>query len=344
MIGMGFLVVSQTFSIYIFGLAMICLTGLGSACVKETTFAEMALYFHEKYALASFVAKLGAPFGMMLYGPLTQLLMDAVGWRGTCMLLGVFSLNIMGCGLLLRRSKSLSRPENQALTVTVSSNGYESLDETREEPRCCSDVIKQMGLDVFRNGRFIFLTLIKYFSGFGYSGFVIYMVPNALALGLEPHEASFTTTAWGLGNLFGLCVTAFAIQKKAISEFAVLGISSAVAIICFALDPHISLFIGQIGVTLIVGAAMESVFLVPVIMTRYLATDDRTVCFFYSWQNFITGLSYPFSGLVSGLMFDNTGSFKSTFLLFSATMTMTAICNVVYHIYTSRSKKKELQS
>ncbi|XP_038071341.1 monocarboxylate transporter 12-like [Patiria miniata] len=341
----GFVLASFSGGLLQLTVAMAVIAGAGAACVKETTFSQMALYFHERYALASFVAKSGAPVGMMVYGPVTQLLMDWYGWRGATMILGAFNFHLTACGFLVGRPVVRCGGGGfryQKVTSGVPSSGVDDfdrgcLDGSEDGAVCCSQFISAMGLDVFKDVRFLFLTAIKLFSEFGFAGIVIYMVPNALSLGLDEYQASFTTTAWGVGNFLGLSLTAVVMHYRVLSVWIVMGIGTSLAIVCYALDPLISSFVGQIAVTAVIGASVESLFLVPLIMTRYLTTDDHVV-FLYSWQNFISGLSYPVAGLVTGLLFEGGCNFKAAFFMFSGTMVMTSLCIILYFIYTKKSQ------
>ncbi|XP_071809724.1 monocarboxylate transporter 12-like [Asterias amurensis] len=338
--GLGLAIASQSHSVPVLAVAMVALAGTGAACVKEPLFSQMALYFHEKYAFVSFLAKMGAPFGMMVYGPATQALTEYYGWRGALLILAGLSFNLTVCGLLICRSSS-SRFK-RAPSVALRMSDYQDLDRLDEENRrlyyCCSQLISTMGLAVFKDVRFILITMIKLFSGFGYAGIVIYMVPNALSLGLDAHQSSFDTTAWGIGNLLGLSFATLVMHTKVLSECSVMGIGTSLAVVGYVLDPFIASFVGQMIVTAIIGAGTESLFLVSIILTRYLTNTDNRVVFLYTWQNFITGLSYPVSGFVSGYLFEITGDFKVTFFVFSGTMLLTGISIILYYVYTNYKK------
>ncbi|XP_022086657.1 monocarboxylate transporter 11-like [Acanthaster planci] len=337
---LGFLLASQSGSVLVLAVAMVVVAGTGAACVKDTTFSQMALHFHKRYALASFVAKCGAPFGMMVYGPTTQLLMDVYGWRGTMMILAAFNLHLTACGFLV--GWPVAEPPGgfhyRRVTTGVQPPSLDDFERgSKDSDLCCSQVVSTLGLGVFKDIRFLFLTAIKLFSGYGFSGIVIYMVPNALLLGLNEQQAALNTTAWGVGNFLGLYLTALVMHYRVVSVWAVMGTGASLAIVCYALDPFLSSFLGQLAVTALIGACMESLFLVPLIMTRYLTADDQVV-FLYSWQNFITGLSYPVAGLVSGLLYDATRNFQATFFTFSGSMVLTSFCILSFFLYTKNSK------
>ena len=83
-------VMSFTFSI---------LTGLGSCCCRTSCFLMVAKYFKKRRSFATGSITMGPSLGMFIWGPVTQVLLDSIGWRNTfrvmalsCTLIFIFAI------------------------------------------------------------------------------------------------------------------------------------------------------------------------------------------------------------------------------------------------------------
>lgn len=59
------------------------LTGLGSSFCRTSCFLMVAKYFNKKRSFATGSVTMGPSLGMFMWGPVTQVLLDSVGWRNT---------------------------------------------------------------------------------------------------------------------------------------------------------------------------------------------------------------------------------------------------------------------
>ncbi|XP_038049220.1 monocarboxylate transporter 11-like [Patiria miniata] len=334
--GVGLVVSALTHSIAILALALVVIAGTGVASVLEITHAELAYYFREKYPLAAFLTFTGTPVGMMLLGPITQVLVDTYGWRGAMLLLGGVSFHLVVAGMLIRRppnSYQAVPDHEEQLTI----DGIDSPGKFKQEVKLnkskisnlWNSVFSALGLEVFVSAEFMIVATIRMLYSIGYGGVVVYIVPNGLALGLSAKEASFLTTAWGVGNLAGLILLASAMHVKLVSVRRAEGIAVSVIAVGFALEPFVSPFVGQILTAFVVGAglgcAIEGIF----VMTRCLPFGDDKFVSVLGWQTFLSGVAAAIGDTLSGWLSDATGSFHATFFLYSATMAAIVLCLLV---------------
>ncbi|KAJ7365255.1 hypothetical protein OS493_005352 [Desmophyllum pertusum] len=70
------------------------LTGLGSCCCRTSCFLVVAKYFNKKRSFATGSITMGSSLGMFMWGPITQVLLDSLGWRNT------FRVMAFSCTLL----------------------------------------------------------------------------------------------------------------------------------------------------------------------------------------------------------------------------------------------------
>ena len=59
------------------------LIGLGSCCCRTSCFLMVAKYFNKKRSFATGCVTMGPSLGMFMWGPITQVLLDSLGWRNT---------------------------------------------------------------------------------------------------------------------------------------------------------------------------------------------------------------------------------------------------------------------
>jgi len=64
------------------------ITGLGLALGYVTAVVDIAYWFDKRLSLANGLGVCGTGIGTFLMAPLTQMLIEYYGWRGTTMLLG----------------------------------------------------------------------------------------------------------------------------------------------------------------------------------------------------------------------------------------------------------------
>ena len=152
--------------------------GTGAACIYQASKSELVVYFQEKYALAFFLAMAGSPIGMMVYGPLTQVLLDTYGWRGTMLLMGGVSFHLIPCGLLMRTHGHTTQGEYIEVELLQTDDNVNSEHTKSDQKNVCQNLVTVTGLHIFRNITFTTLTVAYMILNIGYGGVIIYMVPN----------------------------------------------------------------------------------------------------------------------------------------------------------------------
>ena len=126
----------------------------------------------------------------------------------------------------------------------------------------------------------------------GYTGFMVYMVPNALATGLTPKEASFLTTAFGAGNFAGLFLGAFFARFQERTVYVAIMLVSFVISILIAVSPLIlHCFIGQFVIVFAIGAGIYCLIMTVAVLSRKLPFGDESVGVLYGWMAFTSGVS-----------------------------------------------------
>lgn len=78
------------------------MAGFGLSLCYVAAVVIVAYYFDEKRSLATGISVCGSGIGTFLFAPLTYVLLDEYGWRGTTLILAGLFLNMAVCGLLYR--------------------------------------------------------------------------------------------------------------------------------------------------------------------------------------------------------------------------------------------------
>ncbi|XP_022086021.1 monocarboxylate transporter 13-like [Acanthaster planci] len=331
--GLGLVLASLSSHVTVFAASVVLLAGTGAACVINPVHAEVNFFFSEKYALVSIIALGGNPLGMMLYGPVAQLLLDTYGWRGAMLLLGGAGFFLITCGMVIRRpSSSYSRIVNEDeddRMDDVAGSVNNSTIPFKMGAKTCSSFLLITGFDIFFNLDFLLLSLSRMLYAAGYGGLIVYMVSNGLSLGLSPNEASYLTVAWGIGNLAGLTTAAIVLHTKLLPYYSTAVIGGAIAALCMTVDSVIPTFSGQMIIMLLTGFGFDVIVEVNSVRTRCLPFGDDRFISVLGWQNFMAGFSSTVGGVFAGWLYDATASFQLTFTMLSATVMSSALCFLV---------------
>ena len=164
----------------------------------------------------------------------------------------------------------------------------------------CQRLASEIGLDVLLNMDFMLIAATRMCYIIAFCGTVVYMVPNALSLGLSAVEASFLTTAYGVGSLSGLCLSAILTQSKRIPHHLTGMISAVVTAVALGLESYISSFTGQMVNTFVIAAAIYAVIQVMSVLTRNLPFPDDRFVIVLGWLSFLSGVATAAGDTISG--------------------------------------------
>ena len=283
----------------------------------------MASYFKERYTLAVAISNLGVSLGFMVFGPVTQIILDTYGWRGTMLLLGGFNFHLVLCGALMRNkpSSSVESPyeevslseedrgglrsegsEEESHTEYADSESNQESCEGTSKSLCCQRLIAAMDFAVLTNLRFVLLTLGKSASLFSYGGWLVYMVAHGQFQGLTEVEASYLPTANGAGSILGMVLPPLLKQifsKIPMSVWACL--ASAIVGASFLAYAFIKPFGGQMVMMCLNGVGFGALFTTVDAMIRFISTTDDRFVNILAWYSVFNSTS----GLVGGIF---TGS------------------------------------
>ena len=158
---------------------LIGIVGMGRANDLQAG-APIAKWFVRRRGLAMGIALAGTPLGVAIYYPVTQALIDGIGWRGALTALGVSGMAIaVPLGLLLRR-----QPEDAGL---LPDGDTPTSGEARAAARAASDAERSLTRrEAMRTRRFWLMLAGFTAMTYGLSTLTIYRVPHFVERGLDP--------------------------------------------------------------------------------------------------------------------------------------------------------------
>ena len=158
---------------------LIGIVGMGRANDLQAG-APIAKWFVRRRGLAMGIALAGTPLGVAVYYPVTQALIDGIGWRGALTALAISGMAIaVPLGLLLRR-----QPEDAGL---LPDGDAPSSGEARAAAQAVSDAERSLTRrEAMRTRRFWLMLAGFTAMTYGLSTLTIYRVPHFVERGLDP--------------------------------------------------------------------------------------------------------------------------------------------------------------
>lgn len=98
----GFFASSFTESVEMLFFTFGIFAGFGLSLCYVAAVVIVAYYFDKRRSFATGLSVCGSGIGTFLFAPLTQIMIDEYGWRGTTLILSGMFLNMTVCGMLMR--------------------------------------------------------------------------------------------------------------------------------------------------------------------------------------------------------------------------------------------------
>uniref|UniRef100_A0A8C3UBT5 Solute carrier family 16 member 5 n=1 Tax=Catharus ustulatus TaxID=91951 RepID=A0A8C3UBT5_CATUS len=176
------------------------ITGLGSCFSFQAGVTVLGYYFVRWRTLANAMASTGVSLGFTLWPPLSQYLLDKMGWRNTFLIFGGILLNCCVCGAIMRPIQPAS---GSLLESAKPEEKPGSGAEEAQLTKCFQMLQKYLAFDIFcQNKGYQIYTIGVTWMMMGFSLPHIYLVPYAIHNGLEERKAALLISIIGLINIF----------------------------------------------------------------------------------------------------------------------------------------------
>ncbi|XP_071810434.1 monocarboxylate transporter 12-like [Asterias amurensis] len=351
----GFIIGSQSTTVLQLTLSIVILSGLGKASSIFPFFGFLGCYFSDNYSVAIAIALSSIPISMIVYGPLTQILLDTYGWRGTMLIMGGITSNLVVCGALLK-APAVASPTDTEQYQKVTDDAAEGDDISTEGDDIPSSkshhgkwlTIKgniqrlfiSMDFKLLANTRFIFLTAAMSCYDVCFSGWIVYMVSHGIFQGLSSNQASLLPTSFGIGYFIGKFAaplsdrTRFKLHTCTWVYLGCVLMTASYLTEAFTVPFHVQMIVtGFIGLGQGITSQSHDV------LVRFLTSVDRLVAV-VCWQALIGGFCGMGGGLLTGLIYEWTGSFQAALIMYSGIMLISMLLFFIYEQITKREQDK----
>jgi MCP family monocarboxylic acid transporter-like MFS transporter 13/MCP family monocarboxylic acid transporter-like MFS transporter 12 len=325
------------------------LVGLGHALCFPAGMIVVNGWFTKRRALANGVGTTGVGIGTLIFGPITKMLVDAMGWRATFRVLSLSAASAMlaglnytsrveaeqGCGM-----RWLTHPCEQ-VARTAAANTLKGTDSTPGAPSapsgevasaqaastadtCGASVVVQM-LRMPKMRRFV---LGQFIWGWGFWIAPIHAPRFAQDLGHPASVVATLVSCIGLGSLCGripITALADALGRTRVYIGVLCVYGTATAALCLATEETM---LGLWMVYAVVaGACCGSLMALtgPVAVEALGVQDPKLVMIASTAAFSCMGTGVMFGPPIAGLLFDHRGDYFLSFALASLVILMGAV-------------------
>ncbi|XP_038075530.1 monocarboxylate transporter 12-like [Patiria miniata] len=315
---LAFLGISLATNIAVFSL-LIMIWGIGVSLAYVPPIAAVIKYFPTNAAVPISITQTGCAFGMMIYPPLTEALIEIYGWRGTILIFAAFNANICVFGALIkpppRLYEALATPRQEMIPALSQSGDSKLNNVINVFKKAAKGFSKIVSLDVLLlEPMFTIYAFACFLLGIMYSAWMIYLVPHAVVRGIENQRASLLSTAGGVGTLVGRIVYGPILHRGYIQPVQMFMLLACGNIGAFVLDPIVlDNYPGLVGLSSINGlclGVMAGMFILVSQQVLEGEIGDRA----WGILSVTFAIGELAGGALAGFLYDATGSYELSFL------------------------------
>ncbi|XP_033643458.1 monocarboxylate transporter 12-like [Asterias rubens] len=348
----GFIIGSQSTTVLQLTFSIAILSGIGKALSIFPCNGALASCFTDNYSDAIALVGSSIPISMIVYGPLTQILLDTYGWRGTMLIMGGITSNLVVCGALLKTpavasptdTEQYQQVPNDAANGDISTEGDDIPCAKSHHGKCLTikeniqRVFISMDFKLLANTRFIFLTAAMSGYDFCFAGWIVYMVSHGIFQGLSSYQASLLPTSFGIGYFIGKFAAPL-LDRTRFKLHTCTWVYLGCVLMCasYLTEAFIVPFHVQMIVTGFIGIGQGITSQSHDVLVRFLTSVDRLVAVL-CWQALIGGFCGIGGGLLTGLIYEWTGSFQGALIMYSGIMLISILLFFIYEQITKREQ------
>ena len=270
----------------------------GAAILYEPAFAVIATWFSQSRGTAMAIVTFIAGFASTIFTPLSQVLLEAYGWRQAILILAIIlgAINIPLHALFLRR-----KPADLGLATDGDANAGNASASPNINLRT-----------VLRSRYFWLLTLAFSLSSLSIFAVRIHFIPLLISVNVQPGNAALASGAIGVMQVVGRTIFApverrFSSRTMAIGVFLLLTVSLAILLLGSAAF-LIVLFVALFGMAIGTHTLTRPLIVADTYGAAYYGRISSSMVIFLT----LTGTASPFA---AGVLFDLFGSYNPMLIL-----------------------------
>ncbi|XP_071793960.1 monocarboxylate transporter 13-like [Asterias amurensis] len=303
------------------------LSSIGESLVLLPSFKPLMDYFPESFATVNGLSLAVGTFGMMLFPPFSEWLIEKCGWRGALCVLGAVNFNLCATGALFRPLADKQRTavsqmgyqqvRDQELTNECAENNHSSglVGGCWQHFRTIFSVLKaKFDTTLFVDEPWFTLFLVGFFfSGAVYAGWHLFLVPHAITLGYGSQLSSFLSTFGGIGSFVGRLSNGFLIDNNLIRPVNLFIVASFICGMTCLADPlAVSSFVALSVLAAITGLVVGFIYPLTFVIVNTIAEGREMAAI--GWLYVFLGAGHMFGGYFTGWMKDLTQDYGVVFM------------------------------
>ncbi|CAH1798541.1 unnamed protein product [Owenia fusiformis] len=291
----GILTSSFAESLTVMFLTFSLVFGLGCCFAYTPTMCITGDYFDKYMTVATGFMVAGSSTGTLILAPISQALIDSIGWRNAFRVLAAFACLTLWSGwqFVPLPGTPVNRPPEQTIKKSMAR-------------RLMAD------LRLWKNKAFVVWTLSITCVMFGYYIPYVHLVSYAETIGIPPEKGSILVMCLGASTATGRIMFGKIVKSGVMNRLHMHQLSMVVTGAASMLLPLIKSFPGLIIYVICVGLVDGCYVVLLPVMTSALVGADNTVL---AWGFLIGTSSFTFTlgPPVAGWLFDSNGSYDVAF-------------------------------
>lgn len=300
LLGLAFILMSGIQTLWQLYLVYGLMVGLGLSSGFVPLSSAVARWFYRRRGLMTGLLLAGFGAANFIGPPVSNMLINAYGWRQAYLILGIATLVLLaGVAQLLRRDPSEAGrlPYGEASEVEAAQNG-----------------IHYSTRDITRSTAFWWLLFLNIFFGIGQMAVTVHMAPFATDLGLSSYVAANIVAVIGISNIAGRIGMGSAIDRFGswrTLTFSAVVVLASLAWLIFA-DQTWMLF--ALAIIFGIGTGGVPAVMSPVVADIFGLKSHGAVLGMTAlgW-----GIGSAAGPIIAGYIFDVTASYQFAFILFA---------------------------
>ena len=300
LLGLGYFLMSQVSLIWQLYLVLGVIVGLGMGSVDTPMLSTVARWFVRKRGTATAVIKTGAGMGMLIIPPLAVWLISGYGWRNGYIAMGIISLvGVIAVALFLRRDGEQNRQVSH---------------DNAAKPKIAAGIVThQFSLREAIGTRQLWIFSVVWFQlTFTVQVVMVHIAPHVVELGISSAIAATVISIIGGASTLGRLAIGGLIDRlgnKAAFIVAIILLVISMALIRFVVEVWVFFIFAALY-----GIAHGAIFTVisPMLAKLFGLRSLGAILGFVVFVGTIGGAVGP---VLSGIIYDATGSYQSAFLL-----------------------------
>jgi len=307
-LGIGLSTLSPNLTVFMITYGLIGGWGLGTMYLP--TIVVISEFFDKKRGLATGIADSGSGVGVMLFAPMTAILVENYGWEGAHLAFGGFCLASVLFASLMGPLKSECMKKERNIKMD---DYIVKTDDMKPKKSPCQTFMDTMDFSIIANPMFLLVAVTNMIACLGFFIPYFYLPDLAVEKNFTKEESSYLISAIGVINTFGRIGTCWISDIPWLNSLWSCVVALFITGITLVATPFCTSYAEFMTVALFYGFFSASLQMNPVIMIDLLGVEKLSLALGYNQCFKAIGiLAGP---PIAGALYDGTLSYNVPFFL-----------------------------